>query len=154
MKAAAAEYTEQKIVQDEREKLSDKTRQPVHRFAILIKAGLSSLKYSSDINNLIRDLDPSNIKYFKDLPGHPNIGLEGQYALTHQFKLKLGLAIENLLSQWTVSIDNAVLFQNLYFDREYQFVNTYTGINYIFWRKPESLELYAGSDIGLTTFNS
>jgi hypothetical protein len=42
----------------------------------------------------------------------------------------------------------------LSFERDYQFVNTYIGINYSLWQKPNIYDIYLGTDIGSTLFTS
>jgi TolB-like protein len=148
-KLAEAESIESEKTEEERLQ-----KQDLHRFAILLKGGFSFLSYTSDINQAIKDLKPSVSQFFNDLSNHSNIGLEARYALSQRWKLKIGLGIENLISAWTVTIDNSVLFQEWSFEREYQFVNTYIGVNFSLWQKPEIYDIYLGMDIGSTLFNS
>lgn len=148
-KLAEAESIESEKTEEERLQ-----KQDLHRFAILLKGGFSFLSYTSDINQAIKDLKPSVSEIFNDLSNHSNIGLEARYTLSQRWKLKIGLGIENLISAWTVTIDNSVLFQEWSFEREYQFVNTYIGVNFSLWQKPEIYDIYLGTDIGSTVFNS
>jgi TolB-like protein len=128
-----------------------------NRFAIILKGGLASLRYTADINAKIQELDPAQLKIFKDLPNHSIFGFEGQYTLSPRWLLKLGIASENLLSKWTVAIDDplsSLVYTNISFERDYQFINTYLGFNFFFWQKPEIYDFFIGVDIGTTTFES
>lgn len=148
---ASTEYPEAETIEEADKKIVDSDSK---RFAVLLKAGLSNLQYTADINKSINDLDRSIAENFDELPNHTNFGLEGHYVLSQHWKLKIGLSVENLLSNWQVSFSNSVLFQELTFERDYQFVNSYIGINYLFWRKPDIFDFYLGVDVGSTTFNS
>jgi len=128
-----------------------------NRFAILLKGGLASLMYTADINTKIQDLDPTLSKFFKELPNHSIIGLEGHYTLSPRWRMKLGFVAENLLANWTVAIDeplSSLVYDNISFERDYQFINSYLGFNFFFWQNPEICDFFIGVDIGTTTFDS
>ncbi|MCK4753716.1 MAG: hypothetical protein KAS58_00700 [Calditrichia bacterium] len=150
----SATLAEAESIESEKAEEEIPKKQDLHRFSILLKGGFSFLKYTSDINQAIKDLEPSASEIFNDLSNHSNIGLEARYTLSQRWKLKIGLGIENLISAWTVTIDNSVLFQEWSFEREYQFVNTYIGVNFSLWKKSEIYDVYLGTDIGSTVFNS
>ncbi|MCK4558541.1 MAG: hypothetical protein KAV45_02085 [Calditrichia bacterium] len=153
----SAKLAEAESIESEKTEEEIPQKQDLLRFAILLKGGFSFLSYTSDINQAIKDLEPSVSEFFNDLPNlsnHSNIGLEARYTLSQRWKLKIGLGIENLISAWTVTIDNSVLFREWSFEREYQFVNTYIGVNFSLWQKPEIYDVYLGTDIGSTGFNS
>jgi TolB-like protein len=141
---------------DEEERLSKTVddEQDFNRWAILLKAGFSFLNYTNDINQAINDLDPAFSESIDELSNHSNIGFEIRYALSEVWILKIGLGVESLISQWSVTFNNSVLFQKLSFERDYQFVNTYIGINYSLWQKPNIYDIYLGTDIGSTLFTS
>ena len=126
----------------------------INRFTISLKTGISSLQYTTDINNSINQLDRSLAKYFEELPNHLNVGVEFQYALSQHWRLKIGLSVENLLTDWGVSFPSSTLFQELTFERDYQFVNSYIGVNYSLWQKADIYDTYIGVDMGSTTLNS
>jgi hypothetical protein len=124
------------------------------RFVILLKGGFSFLTYTSDINKAINDLDPLISQNLNELPNHSVFGLEARYALTEQWKLKLGLSVENQLSVWNASFGITGLFQEWSFERQYQFVNTYIGVNYSLWQESGNYDIYLGTNIGSTVLNS
>jgi len=126
----------------------------LNRFAILLKGGFSFLNYTSDINEAINDLDPIIAQNIDELSNHSILGLEVRYALTKRWNLKLGLHVENLLSPQSASAGITVLFQKWQFERQYQFVNTYIGVNYSLWQSPGNYDIYLGTDIGSTVLNS
>ena len=125
-----------------------------NRFAILMKGGVSFLNYTNDINKAINDLGSMIYQNINELPNHSVFGLEARYALSEKWKLKLGLAIENQLSAWNVSFGTTGLFEEWNFERQYQFVNTYLGVNYSLWQKPGDHDIYVGLDIGSVVLNS
>jgi len=146
---ADAENIELDEPREEKKPLSD-----INRFAILLKGGVSFLTYTSDINNAINDLDPLISQNLSELPNHSVIGLEARYTLSEQWKLKIGLSVENLLSVWNASFGLTGFFQKMSFERQYQFMNTYIGANFSLWQHPGTYEIYLGTDIGSTVLNS
>jgi TolB-like protein len=143
-----------KANEDERPSKIVDDQQEFNRWAILFKAGFSFLNYTNDINQAINDLDPAFSGSIDELSNHSNIGFEIRYALSEVWILKIGLGVESLISQWSVTFNNSVLFQELSFERDYQFVNTYIGVNYSLWHKPNIYNIYLGTDIGSTLFTS
>jgi len=151
---AEAEKTETvSTVEDETPEISEE-EQAFNHWGILLKLGFSFLNYTSDINKEINDLEPPYSEWFKELPNHSNIGLEVRYAFSERWKLKVGFGVENLLSDWSVTIDNTSLFQEWIIERDYQFLNTYIGVNFSLWQNPGEYDIYLGTDIGSTLFNS
>jgi len=146
---ADAENIESEEPEEEKKPVAD-----FNRFAILLKGGFSFLNYTSDINKAINDLDQLISQNLNELPNHSVFGLEARYALSEHWNLKLGLAVENQLSAWNASFGTTGLFQEWNFERQYQFVNTYIGVNYSLWQKPGSYDIYLGMDIGSTVLNS
>jgi hypothetical protein len=138
---------------DEIQQITEETVE-FNRWGILLKLGFSFLNYTNEINKTIKDLDPLISEPFKDLSNHSLLGLEIRYAISESWNLKLGVGAENLISQWSVTFNNSVLFQELSFERDYQFVNTYLGVNYSLWKKPDLYDIYLGTDIGSTLFTS
>ncbi len=126
-----------------------------NRWGILLKLGFSFLNYTNDINNAIKDLDPATQALFDEISNHSNFGLEVRYALSPRWKLKLGIGAENLLSTWKFSYNVFILAQQVRFDfeRDYQFVRTYLGLNYSLWQTPNVYDIYIGVDIGSTLLN-
>jgi TolB-like protein len=126
-----------------------------NRWGLLLKLGYSFLNYTTDINDAIKDLDPVTQALFDEISNHSNFGLEIRFALSQKWKLKLGLGVENLTSPWKVSYNAFVLNQqlNFNFERDYQFVTTYLGVNYSLWQNPNVYDIYVGLDIGSTLFN-
>ena len=49
---------------------------------------------------------------------------------------------------------SSIAYDNISFERNYQFINTYLGFNLFFWQKPEIYDFFIGIDIGTTTFES
>ncbi len=151
------EIDEPKEEKEERSPVRESDMDTSNRFAILLKGGLASLRYTADINAKIQDLDQTQSKFFNELPNHSIFGLEGHYTLSPRWQMKLGFAAENLLSNWTVTIDeplSSLVYDNISFERDYQFINTYLGFNFFFWQKPEIFDFFIGVDIGTTTFDS
>jgi hypothetical protein len=148
------ELAEAEEIESDKPEEVKKPESDYNRFAVLLKGGLSFLNYTNDINQAINDLDPIIFQNFNELPNHSLIGLEGRYSLSQRWILKIGLSVENLLSSWTISLGNTVLFQEWNFERKYQFVNAYIGANYSLWQDVESYEIYIGADVGSTALNS
>jgi hypothetical protein len=142
-----------KPIDDETQSTTEE-KMEFNRWGILLKLGFSFLNYTNDINQAIKDLDPSISEPIKDLSNHSLVGLEIRYALSENWNLKIGVGTENLISQWAVSFNNSVLFRELSFEREYQFINTYLGVNYSLWQKPDLYDIYLGTDIGSTLLSS
>jgi TolB-like protein len=153
---ANAEQTDAIITEEEAPSKAVDEEQEFNHWGIFLKLGVSILNYTNDINQAIKDLDPATQNLFDDIANHSNLGFEIRYALSQRWKLKVGLGVENLLSSWTISYREVVFTQELSFniEREYQFVNTYIGINYSLWQSPEIYDIYIGTDIGSTLFNS
>jgi len=146
---ADAENIETDEPEEEKKSVSD-----FNRFAILLKGGFSFLNYTSDINKAINGLDPLIAQKIDELSNHSIIGLEVRYALSERWNLKLGLNVENLISVQSASAGLTILFREWQYERQYQFVNTYIGVNYSLWQKPENYDIYLGVDIGSTVLNS
>ncbi len=151
---AEAERTEEARTVEEEIPVNAEEEKKFDRWGILLKLGFSFLNYTSDLNQEINDLESPYREWFKELPNHSNIGLEVRYAFSERWKLKIGFGVENLLSDWTVTVNNTVLFQEWIIERDYQFINTYIGVNFSLWQKAGEYNIYLGTDIGSTLFNS
>jgi TolB-like protein len=152
---AEAEPTESDLVVEEAPEIVQKEKE-FNRWGFLLKLGLSFLNYTNDINESIKDLDPATQQLFDDISNHSNFGLEVRYALSQRWKLKVGLGVENLLSTWQVSYNTTFMAEQIVFnfERDYQFVNTYIGVNFSLWQTPEVYDVYLGVDIGSTLLKS
>lgn len=152
---AEAERVESDVAPEEVSEITQEA-EDFNRWAILLKLGFSFLNYTNDVNDAIKELDPETQELLGELSNHSNFGFELRYALSQRWKLKLGLGVENILSTWTVSYSTIFLEQQIQFDfeRDYQFVNTYLGVNFSLWQTPEVYDIYLGVDIGSTLFNS
>jgi TolB-like protein len=153
---AEAEHIESDISVKEDEPDITQEEQEFNRWGILLKLGISVLNYTNDINNAIKELDPATQELLDDFSNHSNFGFEVRYALSQRWKLKIGLGVENLFSAWKVSFNAVVLEQQVSFEfeRDYQFVSTYIGVNFSLWQNPEVYDIYLGTDIGSTLLNS
>jgi len=135
--------------------VSEKREEDFNHWGILLKLGFSFLNYTNDVNDAIKDLDPATQALFDEISNHSNIGLEVRYALSQRWKLKLGLVSENLLSTWKFSYNVFILSQQARFDfeRDYQFITSYLGVNYSLWQRLNVYDIYIGVDIGSTLLN-
>jgi hypothetical protein len=129
--------------------LKSKEDSEFSHWGILLKFGFSFLNYTSDINDEINKVEPLVRDWFGELSNHSNIGLELRYALSEQWKLKLGFASESMLSAWQVTVNDLVISE-----RNFQFINAYLGVNYSLWQKPNVYDFYIGTDIGSSLLNS
>lgn len=141
------------IESDETEE-EKKTVVDFNRFAVLLKGGVSILNYTDDINEAINELDLMIDPNIDELSNHSIIGLEARYALSRRWNIKLGLHVENQFSAQSASVGLTLAFREWQYERQYQFVNTYFGVNYSLWQKPGNYDIYLGTDIGSTVLNS
>jgi hypothetical protein len=146
-----------KKVPDEKEEQVEK----FSRFAILFKAGLALLQYTQDINKYIDDFNQANPGFtFDDLSNHSNLGFEGRYYFAQKIALKLGLTSMNIYSPLQHSardfedIYESHFYEKLSYERDFNFVNIYVGINYNIWYAPEKYAFYIGIDIGNTVYEA
>lgn len=153
---AEAEQIEKVEQVEETSPAETKEDKEFNRWGILLKLGYSFLNYTTDINDAIKDLDPATRALFDEISNHSNVGFELRYALSPKWKLKLGLGVENLISPWKVSYDAFVFDQqfSFNFERTYQLINTYLGVNYSLWQNPNKYDIYLGVDIGSTLLSS
>ena len=153
---AEAEQIEKDDQVEESSPAVTKEDRELNRWGILLKLGYSFLSYTTDINDAIKELDPATRAFFDEISNHSNVGLELRYTLSPKWKLKLGLGVENLLSPWKVSYNAIVLEQQFgfNFERTYQLVTTYLGVNFSLWQNPNKYDIYLGLDIGSTLLNS
>ena len=153
---AEAEGKESNGTIEEKAAPTDEESTDFNRWGILLKLGYSFLNYTNDINDAINELDPATKALFDEISNHSNFGLELRYALSQRWKLKLGLGVENLTSPWKISYNAFVANQQISFnfEREYQFVTTYIGVNYSLWYTPDKYDIYLGLDIGSTLLSA
>ena len=108
----------------------------------------------NDVETMVAFREKTEID-LPDFPNHNNFSLEGQYYLSEDWQVKLGLVVQALYSGW--QIDFSILpnkYENITMERTYRFINWYIGANYNFWRPSESYRWYVGYDVGITGLES
>jgi len=131
------------------------------RFAILVEGGFSSLTYTNEINKEIEKLPATVSPDIEKLNGFFSLGLEFSYFLSADWLIKIGFIAENPLTDWKTSLTSYTpstgivsTFDLLEIERSNRFVNTYLGVNYTLWSRPQNYEIYLGVDIGSTALSS
>ena len=125
------------------------------RYSLYLKYGIAILAYTSELNNQIKNFREETGIDLPDFPNHNNFSLEGQYYLSKDWQVKLGLVVQTLYSGW--QIDFNILpdkYENITLERTYRFINWYIGANYNFWRPSENYRWYVGYDVGITGLES
>ncbi len=125
------------------------------RYSLYLKYGIAILAYTSELNNQIKNFREKTEIDLPDFPNHNNISLEGQYYLSKDWQVKLGLVVQTLYSGWQVDFN--ILpdkYENITLERKYRFINWYIGANYNFWRPSENYRWYVGYDVGITGLES
>lgn len=134
-----------------------------NKFTIALKGGLAGMNYTADLNEKIdsfADQLPDTVtavtpdKY----ASHNNFGLELRYAISEKWQLKLGLAIQNMLSVWSFSDSDYDNGEHYYYaielDRKFTFSNVYAGANYNIVFSPLRHVMHLGLDVGILSLNT
>jgi TolB-like protein len=125
------------------------------RYSLYLKYGIAILAYTSELNDQIKIFREETEIDLPDFTNHNNFSLEGQYYLSEDWQVKLGLVVQTLYSGW--QIDFNILpdkYENINIERTYRFINWYIGANYNFWRPSENYRWYVGYDVGITGLES
>jgi len=123
------------------------------KFGLMLKVGGAFLGYTSDVNKSISDY-PYPEKIDMKYSNHSHIGLEVNYFLSGRWQLKLGLGVESMLNTWkNEKYFFEHLSRNIRYEKMYQFVNPYVGINYYLVQNPGKYEWYLGADLGSMGLN-
>ena len=124
-------------------------------YSLAVKFGIAILGYTSSQNEAIASFRDSVGASLDDFSNHSTFVFEGIYTLNADWEIRLGLAVQNMLSPWQA--DFSIFpekYENLHFERSYRFVNLYLGANYTFWRPNEKYSWYVGYDLGSTTLQT
>ena len=124
-------------------------------YSLYVKYGVAFLAYTTDLNDAIREYREKTGIDLPKFPNHNNFALEGQYYISEDWQVKLGLAIQTMHSIWLVNFSTMPeKYEAISFERNFRFVNWYIGANYNFWRPTENYRWYVGYDIGITGLES
>jgi len=149
----AGRLAEQKIPEPIAE--ASETEDQKSRYSLYLKYGIAILGYTSELNDQIQNLREETEIDLPDFPNHNNFSLEGQYYVSEDWQVKMGLVVQALYSGW--QIDFNILpdkYENVTLERTYRFINWYIGANYNFWRPSENYRWYVGYDVGITGLES
>jgi hypothetical protein len=141
----------------------DQTKTAPSKISFLIKGGIAGLNFTGDLNDAVDDFNATYADSFgvtaaDKYPAFSNLGFEIHYDFKPRLTFKLGLAAENMTSEWSYDesnyINRFIDYQNLYLERKFSFVNIYVGVNYKFWTNPERFAFTLGADVGVINSTS
>ncbi len=131
-------------------------------FAVVLKYGWAFLNYVDELNDQIDNLAAAgNEVRPSNFPQHTAFAIEGRYELSEDWRLKAGVVLQSMASEWLNQFDR---FQSeipeiknltdITLERRYSFAHAYLGLDYIFWQPSANQEWYLGADVGTLAMES
>ncbi len=128
----------------------------LYKYAAVLKFGWAFLAYTNTLNDEIDKFAKyGNEIRLENFPQHAAFTIEGKYAFSRDWQLKIGVCIENMTSEWRnefaefpSEIPEIKNLTDISITRKFSFTHLYIGVDYTFWRPGKNQEWYIGADIG------